>query len=367
MGAASRVAQRCRRDARTREVARRAAERRDGARRDDAARARDRDRDAIARRAGELYKFGTLQWNKRYFVLDEAGSIIFYWSDAAKFAASDTPKGAIHLFTVDSVELVPGPPSRAPSGLAGALTLRLRDGHSDASTVTLAAETLTVLERWRDVVVAHAQAVPAAQRALECVSALRLASQAPQRQGWLWKKRDVWDGFNRRWFVVTFGRFLSYYSTFDADTPTKVVDLRRCVLRAHEVASPSGAAGCSFALEALELGKTWVLATDEATEADGWKAILQAACAPTEGAAAEEEATAQLDPQRRSFSAAAPPRRGGGTAPTAAARSSRCGAMARVGFARGRSPMRSCCHYGRPRARRRSSPRCPSPAAASTC
>ena len=52
--------------------------------------------------------------------------------------------------------------------------------------------------------------------------ALRLASQAPQRQGWLWKKRDVWDGFNRRWFVVTFGQFLSYYSSFDADTPTKV-------------------------------------------------------------------------------------------------------------------------------------------------
>ena len=98
---------------------------------------------------GELYKFGTLQWNKRYFVLDEAGSIIFYWSDAAKFAASDAPKGAIHLFTVDSVELVPGQPSRAPSGLAGALTLRLRDGHSDASTVTLAAETLTSSRGWR--------------------------------------------------------------------------------------------------------------------------------------------------------------------------------------------------------------------------
>ena len=141
---------------------------------------------AEAAERGELYKFGTLQWNKRYFVLDEASSIIFYWSDAAKFAASDTPKGAIHLVTVDSVELVPGPPSRAPSGLAGALTLRLRDGHSDASTVTLAAETLAVLERWRDVVVAHAQAVPAAQRALECVSALRLASQAPQRPGGLW-------------------------------------------------------------------------------------------------------------------------------------------------------------------------------------
>ena len=53
---------------------------------------------AEAAERGELYKFGTLQWNKRYFVLDEAGSIIFYWSDAAKFAANDTPKGAIHLF-----------------------------------------------------------------------------------------------------------------------------------------------------------------------------------------------------------------------------------------------------------------------------
>ena len=53
---------------------------------------------------GELYKFGTLQWNKRYFVLDEAGSIIFYWATAPQeSAAHETPKGAIHLFTVDSV------------------------------------------------------------------------------------------------------------------------------------------------------------------------------------------------------------------------------------------------------------------------
>ena len=44
-----------------------------------------------------------------------------------------TATPAPNPLTVDSVGS-PGPPSRAPSGLAGALTLRLRDGHSDAST-----------------------------------------------------------------------------------------------------------------------------------------------------------------------------------------------------------------------------------------
>ena len=185
---------------------------------------------------GELYKFGTLQWNKRYFVLDEAGSIIFYWSDARTQRATRRRRNPpLH----GGASSLCRPAVAGAERLAGALTLWLRDGHSDAS-VTLAAETLAVLESWRDAVAAHAQAVPAAQRALErwrCGS-----RRGAQRQGWLWKKRDVGTA------SIAAGSsspsaVSSYYSTFDADTPTKVVD-RRCT--AHEVASPSGAAAAAL-------------------------------------------------------------------------------------------------------------------------
>ena len=65
-------------------------------------------------------------WQRRLLALDAPNGRLLTWHNM-----SGTESGSpIDLFAVDAAELSDGPLSGAPSGVAGTLTIRVRDGRS---------------------------------------------------------------------------------------------------------------------------------------------------------------------------------------------------------------------------------------------
>ena len=170
------------------------------------------------------WRLGLLSiWQRRLVALDQRDGRLLMWSDLSGVDASK----AVDLFAADSVELNDSPPASAPPGLAGTLTIRLRDGRSNGETVVLASESIAILKQWRRAAIALAAHPPATPLVLAGISALRLVARLRKTDGfmsgWLWKRRDHLPGYKRRWFALVWGScersaggaMLLYYSSLE--------------------------------------------------------------------------------------------------------------------------------------------------------
>ena len=226
-------------------------------------------------------------FQKRHFVADGARAQILYWHDV-KSSATAKHK-AINVFTLDRVQLQEGikaAASKSSQQFAGTITLELRKGHSGQRTIVLAAETIDDLHAWHEAVHSisrQARALPM-RHLVEQVSALRLATLSPARQGWLWKRRNVIDGALRRWFVLlrpaadgvaddTAGEaLLLYYTCFTSDEPSAVLPLAACAV--SPIADRHHDAGCAFELRSPALKRPMHLAADASDECAAWMRAL---------------------------------------------------------------------------------------------